>query len=54
MAAVLPRSWAEEIERAIDGVKRPRRTTRDKWFRRAWYKQQWRMRSVKGPRVEYD
>ena len=55
MAAVVPRLWAQEIDRAIDRVKNAgKRTPTDQWFRRAWYKQQWRMRNVKGPRVGYD
>ena len=55
MALLLPQRWRQEIEKAVDRVKNAgKRTPNDQWFRRAWYKQQWRMREVKGPRIERD
>ena len=41
----------EEIERAVDKIKwaDPRKKTADdRWWRRMWYINQWRMRNVKG------
>jgi len=50
--AAIKAGWKEEIERPIDKLKRPRRTAIDKWFRKQFYRAKWRMRNVKGPRVE--
>ena len=50
MAAALQARWREEIERAIDKVKRTgKRTLTDEWFRRLWRRVEWQMRNVKGP-----
>ena len=50
----LPKLWAEEIERAIDKLKRPKRTAVGKWFRKELYRAKWRMRNLKGPRITRD
>ena len=49
--AAIKAGWKEEIERAIDNRKRPKRTARDRWFRKQFYRAKWRMRNVKGARV---
>ena len=54
MAAVLTKLWAEEIEDAIDKLKRPKRTATDQWFRKQFYREKWRMRNRKEPRITYD
>jgi hypothetical protein len=44
----------EEIERAIDKVKwadHRKKTADDRWWRRMWYINKWRMRNVKGPTI---
>ncbi len=52
--AAIKAGWKEEIERAIDKLKRPRRTAVGKWFRKEFYRAKWRMRDVKGPKVTRD
>ena len=57
--AGLRERWREEIEQAVDAVKgvqpRPRgRTASDRWFRRMWHINKWRMRNVQGPTVTRD
>lgn len=54
MVEVLPQVWAEQIERAIDKVTRPKRTAWDKWFRKQWYRADWRNRRNKGAMVEHN
>ena len=47
--------WKEEIERTIDrGKNAGKRTPLDRWFRKQFYRAKWRMRNVKGARVERD
>ena len=47
-------AWNEEIEWAIDTVKGPKRMPLDKWFRKQFYRAEWRTRNVKGPRITYN
>jgi hypothetical protein len=54
MAARFEQRWKEEIERAVDKVKMglvpgQKRTATDRWFRRMWYINEWRMKRHKGP-----
>ena len=49
-------SAVEEIERAIDKLKkdsstRKRRTKLDRWFRHQWYIHEWRNRHQEGPTI---
>ena len=54
MAVALQARWREEIERAIDKVKGPKRTELDQWFRKQWYRHEWQMGNAKGPKITRD
>jgi hypothetical protein len=59
MAARFEQRWKEEIERAVDKVKagysgERRRTATDRWLRRMWYINEWRMRNRRGPNITRD
>ena len=40
LAQMVRQKWKAEIDAAIDALKQPKKTELDKWFRRAWHREE--------------